>query len=150
MAWRGKTRPGPPSQACRPGMPSLGSCRHYLLNFLGMLQISSGQRGRHYLNNFLEMRRKTCRKKFRNGPQKKVPESAGLVGGSGLSFGPDLIFKSGPNHQKWPEMGPEWSPGPENRSPGMPRPFSRLWDRSRGPKPPKYSPNSRSTAPGGR
>ena len=47
-------------------------------------------------------------------------------------------------------MGPEWSPGPENRSPGMPRPFSRLWDRSRGPKPPKYSPNSRSTAPGGR
>ena len=54
------------------------------------------------------------------------------------------------NRRKWPEMGPEWSPGPENRPPGMPRPFSRLWDRSRGPKPPKYSPNSRSTAPGGR
>ena len=39
------------------------------------------------------------------------------------------------NRRKWPEMGPEWSPGPENRPPGMPRPFSRLWDRSRGPKP---------------
>ena len=47
-------------------------------------------------------------------------------------------------------MGPESSPGPENRSPGFARPFSHLWDRSRGPKPPKYSPNSRSTAPGGR
>ena len=53
------------------------------------------------------------------------------------------------NRRKWPEMGPEWSPGPENRPPGMPRPFSRLWDRSRGPKPPKYMPNSRSTAPSG-
>ena len=31
------------------------------------------------MRNFLEMRRKTCRKKFRNGAQKKVPESAGLV-----------------------------------------------------------------------
>ena len=38
------------------------------------------------------------------------------------------------NRRKWPEMGPEWSPGRENRPPGMPRPFSRLWDRSRGPK----------------
>ena len=54
------------------------------------------------------------------------------------------------NRRKWAEMGPESSPGPENRPPGMPRPFSRLWDRSRGPKPRKYSPNSRSTAPGGR
>ena len=54
------------------------------------------------------------------------------------------------NRRKWPEMGPEWSPGPENRSPGFSRPFSRVWDRSRGPKPPKYSPNSRSTAPSGR
>ena len=54
------------------------------------------------------------------------------------------------NRRKWPEMGPEGSPGPENRPPGMLRPFSRLWDRSRGPNPPKYSPNSRSTAPGGR
>ena len=38
------------------------------------------------------------------------------------------------NRQKWSEMGPEWSPGPENRSPGMPRPFCRLWDRSCSPK----------------
>ena len=29
---------------------------------------------------FLEMRRTTCRKKLRNGAQKKVPESEGLVG----------------------------------------------------------------------
>ena len=41
------------------------------------------------------------------------------------------------NRRKWSEMGPEWSPGPENRSPGFSRPFSRLWDRSRGPKPAK-------------
>ena len=39
--------------------------------------------------------------------------------------------------RKWFEMGPEWSPGPENRSPGFSRTFPRLWDRSRGPKPPK-------------
>ena len=32
------------------------------------------------------------------------------------------------NRQKWFEMGPGWSPGLENRPPGMPRPFSRLWD----------------------
>ena len=49
------------------------------------------------------------------------------------------MFKSqkiGPerNHQTWPEMGPEWSPGPENRPPGMPRPFPSLWDQSRGQK----------------
>ena len=70
----------------------------------------------------------------------------------GLNCGNITMFKSqkvgpAPNRRKWPEMGPEWSPGPENRSPGFSRPFSRLWDRSRGPKPPKYSPNSRSTAP---
>ena len=51
------------------------------------------------------------------------------------------------NRRKWSEMGPEWSPGLENRPPGMPRPFSRLWDRSRGPKPPKYSPNGSSVGP---
>ena len=45
------------------------------------------------------------------------------------------------NWGKWPEMGPEWSPGPESWSPGMPRPFSRLWDRSRGQKPPPRSKN---------
>ena len=49
------------------------------------------------------------------------------------------MFKSqkvgpAPNHQKWSEMGPEWSPGHENRPPGMPRPFPSLWDQSRGPK----------------
>ena len=27
------------------------------------------------------------------------------------------------NRGKWSEMGPEWSPGPENRSPGFPRPL---------------------------
>ena len=79
-----------------------------------------------------------------------------------LNFGNVTMFKSQKfqlfnsqigslalNRRKWSEMGPEWSPDPENRSPGFSRPFSRLWDRSRGPKPPKYSPNSRSTAPPG-
>ena len=51
------------------------------------------------------------------------------------------------NRRKWLETGRESSPGPENRPPGFSRPFPRLWDRSHGPKPPKYSPNSRSTAP---
>ena len=63
-------------------MPSLAFCRHYFLNFLEISQISSGQRGRRNFRNFLEMRRKTCRKKFRNGAQKKVPETAGLAGRS--------------------------------------------------------------------
>ena len=38
--------------------------------------------------------------------------------------------RSGPKSAKSSEMDPEWSPGRENRSPGMPRPFSRLWHRS--------------------
>ena len=42
-------------------------------------KILCGQRGRHYFLNFLDMRRNTRRKKFRNGAQKKVPESVGLV-----------------------------------------------------------------------
>ena len=64
--------------------------------------------------------------------QKKVPEwgpekSSGTCRpgwgfrapgwGVGAKFGPDLIFKSGPKHQKWPEMGPESTVRPENRSP---------------------------------
>ena len=49
-------------------------------------------------------------------------------------LGLDLIFKSGQNHQKWSEMGPEWLPGLGNRPPGMPRPFPSLWDRCRGQK----------------
>ena len=80
-----------------PEMPSLGFCRHYFVKFLEMRKIMLGQRGRHYFGNFLEMRRKTCRKKFRNGAQKKVPESAGLVGGPGPSLGPALTLKSGPS-----------------------------------------------------
>ena len=72
-----------------------------------------------------------------------------------LNCGNITMFKSqigglALNRRKWSEMGPEWSPGPENRSPGFPRPFSRLWDWSRGPNPRKYSPNSYSTAPGAR
>ena len=30
------------------------------------------------------------------------------------------------NHQKWSELGPECSPGLENRPMGMPRPFPSL------------------------
>ena len=91
--------------------------RRNLWHFQEMPQISSGQRGRHYLLDFLKMRRKTCRRKLWNGAQKKVPESAGLVGGSGPSFGPDLIFKSGQKHQTSSEMGPETTVRPERRSP---------------------------------
>ena len=65
-----------------------------------------------------------------------------------LNCGNVTMFKSqigglALNRRKWSEMGPEWSPGPENRPPGMPRPFSRLWDQSCSPNPPKHSPNSR-------
>ena len=91
--------PGTSTILASPGMPSLGSCRHYLLSFLEMQQVSSGQRGRHYLRNLLDMRRKMCRRKFWKGAQKTVPESAGLFGGSGQCFGPDLTFKSGEKHQ---------------------------------------------------
>ena len=61
-----------------------------------------------------------------------------------LNCGNVTLFKSQTgglalNRRKRPEMCPEWSPGPENRPPGMPQPFSRLWDRSCGPKPPQRS-----------
>ena len=63
-----------------------------------------------------------------------------------LNCGNITMFKSqigglALNRRKWLEMGPEWSPGPENRRPGMPRPFPSLWDQSRGPKSPKRSKN---------
>ena len=50
-----------------------------------------------------------------------------------LNSGNVTMFKSqigglALNRRKWAEMGPEWSPGPENRPPGMPRPFPSLWD----------------------
>ena len=54
------TRPAD-SRTCFSEMPSLGLSLH---NFM----------------NFLDMRRATSRKKFRNGAQRKVSESAGLVG----------------------------------------------------------------------
>ena len=78
--------------------------------------------GRNF-RNFLEMRRKTCRNKFRNGAQKKVPESAGLAGTSrprlaspGHVLVQTKIAKSGPKHQKWPEMGPESTVRVDHRS----------------------------------
>ena len=48
--------------------------------------------------------------------QKKIRNLGGLVGGFGPSFGPDLIFKSGQKHQKWPEMSPELTVWVENWS----------------------------------
>ena len=59
-----------------------------------------------------------------------------------LNYGNVTMFKSqigglALNRRKWPEMGPESSPGLENRPPGMPRPFPSLCDQSRGPKPAK-------------
>ena len=94
-----------------PARLGLGSCRHYLLNFLEMLQISSGKRGRHYLSNFLEMRHISCRKKFRNGAQKKVPESAGLAGRSRprlASPGHVLAQTRFPSRAKNIKNGPKW------------------------------------------
>ena len=56
--------------------------------FLEIREITLGQLGRHYFSHFQEMRRKACRtKQIRNGAQKKVPESAGLVGVSGPLVG---------------------------------------------------------------
>ena len=55
----------------------------------------------------------------------------------------DICLVSTPNISSksvWPEIGkngPKWVQnlsGPENPPPGIPRPFSRLWDHSRGPK----------------
>ena len=98
MAWRAKTRPGPPSQAWRfrnfflGPIPELFSAR-FSLHFQEIAQIMSTQLTQHYLLHFQELHQdfvgsnpelailaKTCRKKFRNGARKKVPESAGLVG----------------------------------------------------------------------
>ena len=94
-----------------PGMPSLAFCRHNLLNFLEMPQISSGQRGRHYLSNFQEMRQILCRKKFRNGAQKKVLESAGLAGSSRprlASLGHVLAETRFPSRAQNIKNGPKW------------------------------------------
>ena len=48
-----------------------------------------------------------------------------------LNCGNVTMFKSqigglALNQRKLPEVGPEWSPGPENRPPGMLWPFPRL------------------------
>ena len=56
------------------------------------------------------------------------------VDGSEVSMFKSQIGGLALNHRKWLEMGLEWSPGPDNRPPGMPRPFPSLWDHSRGPK----------------
>ena len=50
--------------------------------------------------------------------------------GFGAKFGPDLIFKLGPKHQKWPEMGPESTVRAETWSRSMPGPLRSLWDGS--------------------
>ena len=53
-----------------------------------------------------------------------------------LNCGNVTMFKSqigglALDRRKWSEMVPEWSPGHENRPPGMPRPFSPLGPVSR-------------------
>ena len=73
-----------------------------------------------------------------NHLQKKVPEwgpekSSGTCRpgwGFRAKFGPALIFKSGQKHQTWPEMGPESTVWPENRSRSMPGPLRSVWDGS--------------------
>ena len=67
--------------------------------------------GRHYFSNFLEMRRTTCRKKFRNGAQKKVPESAGLAGRSRPRLGsPSHVLAQTrfPSRAQNIKNGPKW------------------------------------------
>ena len=64
------------------------------------------------------------------GPRKRFRNLQAWLGGSRPSFGPDLIFKSGPKHQKWSEMGPESTVWPETWSRSMPGPFRSLWDGS--------------------
>ena len=56
--------------------------QHYSLHFqeLHEIKVMLGQLGRLYFLNFLEMRQNTCRKQFWYGAQRKVLESAGLVG----------------------------------------------------------------------
>ena len=68
--------------------------------FLVVFRHISGKCGEQLLE-------KSCRME----PRKKVLESAGLVGGSGPCFGPDMIFKWGQNHQ---QVGPESRIRPEN------------------------------------
>ena len=63
------------------------------------------------VSNFLEMRRKTCRKKFRNGAQKKVPESAGLAGRSRHRLGSPshtLAQTRFPSRAQNIKNGPKW------------------------------------------
>ena len=81
-------------------------------------------------SHFLEMRRTTCGTKSGMGPRKKFLNLEAWLGGSGPSFGPDLIFKSGQKHQKWFEMGPESTVWPETWSRSMPGPFRSLWGGS--------------------
>ena len=96
------------NQACRfrnfflgpiPELFSVG----FLAHFLEMPKIMSTQLTLRYFTAFQEMSEflsaQTQTWHSWHGAQKKVPESAGLVRGSGSSFGPDLIFKSGPKHQ---------------------------------------------------
>ena len=70
------------------------------------------------------------------GPGRQI---SAVETGQASSVEPRQVLKSqiiclALNRQKWSEMGPEWSPGPENRAPGMPRPFPSLCDGSCSPK----------------
>ena len=135
MAWKGKTRPWPPSQACRfrnfflGPIPELLFCtffvalpgnfsnnvdrltRRSLLSFLEMQQISLGQRGRHYLRKFLEMLRKNAETSSGMGPRKKFPNLRALLGGPGhvsalqATLWPRSDFQVGPETSKMVRNG---------------------------------------------
>ena len=76
-------------------MPSLGFGLHIFIPFLVLCEITWVS-GPDITYAFAGSSAENVQNKFRNGAQKKVPESAGLVGGPRPSFGLDLIFKPGP------------------------------------------------------
>ena len=85
-----KSWPGTPNQACSfrnfflgpiPELVSASCSPHFQeIQFPGTVKNGVGSAGSTLFFEFPGNAAKTCRTKFRNGAQKKVPESAGLVG----------------------------------------------------------------------
>ena len=63
-------------------------------------------------------------------PGQSLAWSQGLPASPWPGPSPAQNVGSGPNHQKWPELGPESTVWPETWSRSMPGPFRSLWDGS--------------------